>query len=96
MKSRADVLLVAVPLTLWAIHICCLVPYLGTLSGDEQFITATWFFLASGLLMLVCEIGCIVQYVMTRRSYLILGMILNMSWLYYLKVIYFGPTIGNF
>jgi hypothetical protein len=45
--------------------------------------------------MLVCEVACVVRYAMTRRPYLVLGMILNLSWLYYLKVLFYGPTIGD-
>lgn len=96
MKKCIDALLSAVPLTLWGLHIFWLVPVLGEKSGCDKFLSAMAFFGISTAIMLCGEIIAVVRYVIARRPTLIPAMLLNASWLYYVKVLFWGPTFGNF
>lgn len=93
-----DVVLIAVPIALWCAHIFWLLPLLGTILGERQFITAAQFFVGSGAIMIVCEIGSLWRLASSkgRRWPAAVAAALNLSWIYYLKVLQWGPTIGNF
>ncbi len=85
----------AVPIILWIIHVFVIVPILNTKSGDAQFLTAMRFFMASGLLMLGCFVLSVVNSFKHRSRLDLIPILLNLSWLYYVKVLFNGPTIGN-
>jgi hypothetical protein len=84
----------AVPIAAWLIHIFIIVPLISMESGERQFILATSFFIYAGSAMILCLIPSIVNLLKEWTARNALPVILNLSWLYYVKVILFGPTIG--
>ena len=100
--SGASVLIVtarfvtwATPIILWIIHVFVIVPILNTKSGDDQFLIAMRFFMVSGLLMLGCFVLSVLIYFKHRSRLDLIPILLNLSCLYYVKVLFDGPTIGN-
>ncbi len=85
----------AVPLVLWIIHIFVIIPMLNAQSGDAQFLTAMKFFMVSALLMLGCFVLSVVIYFKHQSRVDLIPILLNLSWLYYVKVLFSGPSIGN-
>jgi hypothetical protein len=89
----------AAPITLWLVHIFVILPRLAQQSGEAKFIQAFGFFIVSGPIMIGCFILSLVVYFKGRSRYdvipLLIPLLLNLSWLYYVKVIVYGPTIGN-
>ena len=90
-----------VPLVLWLVHIFVIVPILNTQSGDAQFIFGMDFFVISALIMIGCFFLSV--FVSFKRHTIgagswtdIVPLLLNLSWLYYVKVLFYGPTFGNF
>jgi len=85
----------AVPIVLWIIHVFVIVPALNSKSGDDQFLTAMQFFMVSALLMIGCFVLSLVVYFKHQSRVDLVPILLNLSWLYYVKVLFHGPTIGN-
>jgi hypothetical protein len=85
----------AVPLVLWLIHVLVIVPLLNARSGDAQFLLAMHFFQVSGMLMILCFGLSLGLYLKTLSRADLIPLLLNLSWLYYVKVLFYGPTIGN-
>ena len=85
----------AVPIVLWIIHVFVIVPALNSKSGDDQFLTAMQFFMGSALLMIGCFVLSLIVYFKDQSRADLVPMLLNLSWLYYVKVLFNGPTIGN-
>jgi hypothetical protein len=83
------------PIALWLIHIFVIVPILNSLSGDAQFITAMKFFTVSALIMIGCFVLAIFVYFKKHSPADVIPLLLNLSWLYYVKVLFYGPTVGN-
>lgn len=83
------------PVALWAIHILVIVPRINSEPGEAQFITAVGFFMVAGSIMIVAFIVSLVVLMQGRSRRDLIPLLLNLSWLYYLKVIVYGPTIGN-
>jgi hypothetical protein len=83
------------PITLWAIHVFVIVPRINAQSGEPQFITAFSFFIVAGPIMIASFIVSVVVLLSRRSPGDVIPLLLNLSWLYYLKVIVYGPTIGN-
>ena len=83
------------PVALWVIHIFVIVPRINTQSGEAQFITAVGFFFVAGPIMIVAFIVSVLVLIRSRSRRDLIPLLLNLSWLYYLKVIQYGPTIGN-
>jgi hypothetical protein len=85
-----------VPISLWMIHVFLILPILKTQSGDAKFLTAFQFFFVSATLMLCCLIISLVMFARNKTPINLIPVLLNLTWLYYVKVILFGPTVGNF
>jgi hypothetical protein len=85
----------AVPIMLWLIHVLVIVPMLNARSGDAKFLLAMHFFQVSGLLMIVCFGLSLGLYLRSLSRTDLIPLLLNLSWLYYVKVLFHGPTIGN-
>jgi hypothetical protein len=85
----------AVPIMLWLIHMFVIVPLLNARSGDAQFLMALQFFQVSGLLMIICFGLSLGLYLRSQSRADLIPLLLNLSWLYYVKVLFYGPTIGN-
>ena len=85
----------AVPIVLWIIHVFVILPALNSKSGDDQFLTAMQFFMVSALLMLGCFVLSLVVYFKHQSRVDLVPILLNLSWLYYVKVLFNGPTFGN-
>jgi hypothetical protein len=85
----------AVPIMLWLIHVFVIVPLLNARSGDAQFLLAVHFFQVSGMLMIVCFGLSLGLYLRSLSRTDFIPLLLNLSWLYYVKVLFYGPTIGN-
>jgi hypothetical protein len=85
----------AVPIGLWLIHVFVIVPLLNTRSGDAQFLMALHFFQLSGLLMIICFGLSLGLYLRSQSRTDLIPLLLNLSWLYYVKVLFYGPTIGS-
>lgn len=85
-----------IPTTLWSIHIFYLLPVLSNEKGDSILITFVWFACPAAGLMIAAEIAAIVVAVYYRRLPvpLIIAIVLNLTPLYYLKVLLWGPTVG--
>jgi len=83
------------PVTLWIIHVFVIVPRINAESGEGQFITAIGFFVVAGPIMIASFIVSVVVLLSRRARGDVIPLLLNLSWLYYLKVIVYGPTIGN-
>jgi hypothetical protein len=88
-------LLLAVPLVAWTLHIAWLIPRLDGLSGDAAFITASRFLAAFGLPMFACEVIAVVRLARRWSWWDLAAAILNLTPLYYVKVLVWGPTFGN-
>ena len=84
-----------VPLILWAVHIGLAILLFPSLTGDSKMIAAFRFFALSGALMLILSLIAIWRLVKQKSFYAAGAVLLNLSWLYYLKVIEYGPTIGD-
>ncbi len=85
----------AVPIVLWLIHLFVIVPLLSARSGDAQFLLAMHFFQVSGMLMIFCFGLSLGIYLKSLSRADLIPLLLNLSWLYYVKVLFYGPTIGN-
>lgn len=85
----------AVPIMLWLVHVFVIVPLLNARSGDAQFLMAMRFFQVSGLLMIICFGLSLGLYLRSPSRAGLIPLLLNLSWLYYVKVLFYGPTIGN-
>ena len=86
----------ATPILLWLIHFFVILPKLNAQpSGEARFIQATGFFMWSGMVMIGCFIISLVVLIVRRSRQDLIPLLLNLSWVYYLKVIALGPTIGN-
>jgi hypothetical protein len=85
----------AVPIMLWLIHMFVIVPLLKARSGDAQFLMALHFFQVSGMLMIICFGLSLGLYLRSQSRADLIPLLLNLSWLYYVKVLFYGPTIGN-
>jgi hypothetical protein len=83
------------PVTLWIIHIFVIVPRINAHSGEAQFITAFGLFIVAGPIMITSFIVSVVVLISRRSRGDVIPLLMNLSWLYYLKVIVYGPTIGN-
>jgi hypothetical protein len=94
-RKLPSLVLVAIPLLIWCVHILYLVPRLENLSGDAQFLKAMYFFAACAVIMMACELLAIVRWSQSRDRISLLAILLNWTWLYYVKVLYLGPTIGD-
>ncbi len=84
------------PVSIWLVHIFILVPHLGSQSGDAAFISAVTFFMVAALIMLICFVLSIILLIKNEKASSWLPVILNLTWLYYVKVLLFGTTFGNF
>ena len=62
---------------------------------EARFIQATGFFMWSGMVMIGCFIISLVVFIVRRSRPDLIPLLLNLSWVYYLKVIALGPTFGN-
>jgi hypothetical protein len=93
MKTLRTITLI-IPITAWLIHIFIIVPLLSMESGERQFILAINFFIIAGTAMIICLLTSIVLLFKNWTSRNAVPILLNLSWLYYVKVILFGPTIG--
>jgi hypothetical protein len=85
----------AAPIVLWLVHILIIFPRLAQQSGEAKFIQAFGFFIIAGPIMIGCFILSLFVYFKGRSRYDLIPLLLNLSWLYYVKVIVYGPTIGN-
>jgi hypothetical protein len=83
------------PVALWIVHVFVIVPRLNTESGEPQFITAIGFFMVAGPIMIVSFIVSVFVYLSRKSRGDLIPLLMNLSWLYYVKVIVYGPTIGN-
>jgi len=84
------------PIALWLVHLFVILPRLSAQpSGEARFIQATGFFMWSALVMIGCFVISLVVFIVRRSRRDLIPLLLNLSWLYYLKVIALGPTIGN-
>jgi hypothetical protein len=88
-------LLLAIPIVAWALHIFWLTPRLDGLSGDAKFIAAMRFFVVFGLAMVVCEVIAVVRLARRWSWWDLAAAILNLTPLYYVKVLLWGATIGS-
>jgi hypothetical protein len=84
----------AVPIAIWLIHIVIILPIISAKSGDDTFITAASFFSIAAALMIVCLLISISLYVRNRTWRNFTPILLNLTWIYYVKVVLLGPTIG--
>jgi hypothetical protein len=85
----------AVPIILWLVHVFVMVPLLNARSGDAQFLMAMHFFQVSGMLMILCFGLSLGLYLRSLSRLDLIPLLLNLTWLYYVKVLFYGPTIGN-
>ena len=86
----------AIPIVLWLTHLFVILPKLNAQpSGEARFIQAMGFFIWSGMVMIGCFIISMVVFIVRRSAQDLIPLLLNLSWVYYLKVIAFGPTCGN-
>ena len=86
----------AAPIVLWLIHLFVILPKLNAQpSGETRFIHAMGFFMWSALVMIGCFVISLVVYIVRRSRRDLIPLLLNLSWVYYLKVIVLGPTISN-
>jgi len=84
------------PIALWLVHLFVVLPQLNAQpSGEARFIQAIGFFMWSALVMIGCFVISLVVVIVRRSRRDLIPLLLNLSWLYYLKVIVLGPTIGN-
>lgn len=95
MLATGRVISWAVPIILWLIHVFAIVPLLNARSGDAQFLLALHFFQVSGTLMIFCFGVSLGLYLKSMSRADLIPLLLNLSWLYYVKVLFYGPTIGN-
>ena len=93
MKSVTSIL-IALPLSLWAIHVYLALFVLSKQHGDAQMITAFMFFAISTVVMLLALPFAVYHLYKRRQAVQVLAVLLNFSWVYYIKVIVFGPTLG--
>ena len=63
-------------------------------TGDGKYLLAFTFFLFAGSAMIIWLIISIFLLSKDATSRNVIPVLLNLSWLYYVKVILFGPTIG--
>lgn len=83
-----------VPITAWLIHIFIIVPLISMESGEGQFYLAMTFFIFAGSAMILCLILSIGILFKDWAGRNVVAVLLNLSWLYYIKAMLFGPTIG--
>ena len=84
-----------VPTVAWLIHILIIAPAAADQGGCSGFGLEVNFFCLSALSMLGCLGPTIRLAVRSRRPLDLLATFLNLSWLYYFKVLQWGPTIGS-
>ena len=83
-----------VPITAWLVHIFIIVPLVSMESGEGKFILSMLFFTVAGAAMVLCLLISIVLLFREWTARNVVPILLNLTWLYYVKVIFFGPTIG--
>lgn len=95
---RLDAALLVVPVTAWLLHVGWLVPRLSTSIGEGKLHLAFGFFMVAGASMLICSAWALYRlwFPVYLRQYYCVALLLNSSWLYYVKVMFLGPTIGAF
>lgn len=84
-----------VPVIVWLIHICIVLPIGSSFSGDAKFIFFTRFFILGGTVMVL---NLAYECVAKARSYRFPSTAVvaaNLTFLYYFKVLLFGPTVGD-
>ncbi len=89
-------ILILVPMLSWIVHLAVVVPWLTQLYGDTQFMVAGIFFMIAGSTMIICLIVAVYLFVAERSKGYLLPVVLNLSWVYYVKVLVYGPTVGTF
>jgi hypothetical protein len=94
-QKAVPLALAVVPIAIWSLHVVYLVPLLGTLDGDAKLITAMRFFAVAAVVMTSCELLALVCWWQSRDRTSFLPIVLNWTWLYYVKVLLWGPTVGD-
>ncbi len=89
-----DGLLAGIPLTLWCLHIAVILPAVQASYGCQRFGILVTFFFYSTITMLACEIIALWRWLQNTSPIIGFAAALNWSWLYYYKVLYWGPTLG--
>ena len=84
-----------VPTFAGLIHILIIAPAAADRGGCSGFGLEVNFFCLSTLSMLGCLGPSIRLAARSRRPLDLLAIFLNLSWLYYFKVLQWGPTIGS-
>jgi len=88
--------LAGVPVILWVLHVFWLDGRLRALSGCDRHILGFWFFMSGAAVMAICEAISILCLVRSRRAWFLIPAVLNLSFLYYVKMALWGPGVGNF
>ena len=83
-----------VPITAWLLHIFIIVPLISMEYGAGRFILAGTFFTIAGAAMIICLLISLAVLLKDWAARNVPPVLLNLTWLYYVKVILFGPTIG--
>jgi hypothetical protein len=97
MKINLKILIpIIIPLILWLIHLFIIIPISYNYYGEGLMIFMFNFYFISGIIMMFLEIISVIYLLKKKNKILILAIILNLTWIYYLKVIMHGPTIGHF
>jgi hypothetical protein len=84
------------PIFAWLIHLLVIVPMLGEQDGGLGFGLAITFFFYATIAMLIGLVVAVVLFLIERKLLDLLAVLLNLSWLYYVKVLFWGTTMGNF
>ena len=85
-----------VPIGGWLIHVLIIIPAIASRSGCSAYGLEIDFFCLSSLSMLACLGPSVVLAARSKRPADLLAILLNLSWLYYLKVLYGDRRSGIF
>jgi hypothetical protein len=96
--SRLAEVLTIVPVAIWIVHIALASFNVFDLVGCDKFDFFVRFFVTSSIIMMINSISCL--YIVAKKNcpqhkIAYIALLLNSSWIYYVKVVMFGPTIGN-
>ena len=92
---RAHYVTWAIPLILWADYCLFLIPTFNAEGYHVQLSVMMRFLILSGSLMTACLVPAVYIFIRRRSWRTLLPILLNLTWLYYVRVILYGVSIHD-
>ena len=76
---------------IWIIQLTVISHLVRNSSGETKFIIAMNWFVYSGLFMFLLSLISLIKFIQTKEKTYLISLIINLSFLYNLKIVFFGP-----